>query len=185
MTPWSLPQTTTIGGVEYRLNTDYRDILEIIEYLNDPEKPELLRWQIAVALFYDCEDFPGEHLQEAMEYLAAFISCGDTTKTPGPKLLDWEQDAQIIVADVNKVAGMEIRAVPYLHWWTFLSYFQAIGEGQLLTLVSIREKIRTGKKLERWEQEYYHKNPERVILKTQYLAEEEAELEELKQLLGG
>lgn len=185
MTPWSLPQATTIGGVEYQLSTDYRDVLEIIGHLNDAENPELLRWRIAVALFYDCEDFPEEHLQEAMEYLSAFISCGDTTNAPGPKLLDWEQDAQIIVADVNKVAGTEIRAVPYLHWWTFLSYFRAIGEGQLLTLVSIREKIRTGKKLEPWEQEYYHKNPERVILKTQYLAEEEAELEELKQLLGG
>ena len=185
MTPWSLPQTTTIGGVEYQLSTDYRDVLEIIECLNDPENPELLRWRIAVALFYDCEDFPEEHLQKAMEYLSAFISCGDTTTTHSPKLLDWEQDAQIIVADVNKVAGTEIRAVPYLHWWTFLSYFRAIGEGQLLTLVSIREKLRTGKKLEPWEREYYQKNPERVILKMKYSAEEEAELDELKQLLGG
>ena len=185
MMTWSLPQTATIGGVEYQLNTDYRDVLEIIEYLNDPENPEYLRWQIAVALFYDCEEFPEEHLQEAMEYLAAFIACDDTPSALSPKLLDWEQDAQIIVADVNKVAGTEIRAVPYLHWWTFLSYFRAIGEGQLLTLVSIREKLRTGKKLEPWEQEYYHKNPERVILRTKYLAEEEEELDELKQLLGG
>jgi hypothetical protein len=185
MTPWSLPQTATIGGVEYQLSTDYRDILEIISCLNDPENPEMLRWRIAVALFFDCEDFPEEHLQEAMEYLAAFISCGDTGNTPAPKLLDWEQDAQIIVADVNKVAGMEIRAIDYLHWWTFLSYFRAVGEGQLLTLVSIREKLRTGKKLEQWEQEYYRKNPERVILRTKYLAEEEAEFDELKELLGG
>lgn len=185
MMPWELPQTATVGGVEYQLSTDYRDVLEIIEYLNDPETPELLRWRIAVALLFDCEEFPEEHLQEAMEYLSAFISCGDTSSASGPKLLDWEQDAQVIVADVNKVAGMEVRAVPYLHWWTFLSYFQAIGEGQLLTLVSIREKLRTGKKLESWEREYYQKNPERVILKTKYSAEEEAELDELKQLLGG
>lgn len=185
MMPWELPQTATIGGVEYQLSTDYRDVLEIIEYLNDPETPELLRWRIAVALFFDCEEFPEEQLQEAMEYLSAFISCGDTSSAPGPKLLDWEQDAQVIVADVNKVAGMEVRAVPYLHWWTFLSYFRAIGEGQLLTLVSIREKLRSGKKLESWEREYYQKNPERVILKTKYSAEEEAELDELKQLLGG
>ena len=185
MTLWSLPQTTTIGGTEYQLSTDYRDVLEIIGYLNDQENPEILRWRIAVALFYDCEDFPEEHLQEAMDYLAAFIACDDTPSAPSPKLLDWDQDAQVIVADVNKVAGMEIRAVPYLHWWTFLSYFRAIGEGQLLTLVSIREKLRTGKKLEPWEQEYYHKNPERVILRTKYLAEEEEELDELKELLGG
>ena len=185
MMTWSLPQTTVIGGVEYQLSTDYRDVLEIIGHLNDLENPEWLRWQIAVALFYECVDFPEEHLQEAMEYLSEFISCGDSSTTPAPKLLDWEQDAQIIVADVNKVAGVEVRAVPYMHWWTFLAHFRAIGEGQLLTLVSIREKLRTGKKLEKWEQEYYHKNPERVHLKTQFLAEEEAELEELKQLLGG
>ena len=134
---------------------------------------------------YDYEQFPEEHLQEAMEYLAAFIACGDMTAAPAPKLLDWEQDAQIIAADVNKVAGVEVRAIPYLHWWTFLSYFRSIGEGQLLTLVSIREKLRTGKKLEQWEQEYYRKNPERVIMKTKYLAEEEAEFDELKELLGG
>lgn len=184
MMSWSLPQTAIIGGVEYQLSTDYRDVLEIIGYLNDLEKPEILRWQIAVAVFFDCGEFPEEHLQEAMEYLAAFISCGDAS-VDAPKLLDWEQDAPIIVADVNKVAGMEIRAVPYLHWWTFISYFRAIGEGQLSTLVSIREKLRTGKKLEQWEQEYYQKNPERVILKTKYLAEEEAELDEIKALLGG
>lgn len=185
MMTWDLPQTAAIGGVEYPLATDYRDVLEVIDYLNDPEKPEYLRWQIAVALFFDCEEFPEEHLQEAMEYLAVFISCGDISSAPGPKLMDWEQDAQIIVADVNKVAGTEIRALPYLHWWTFLSYFRAIGEGQLLNLVSIREKLRSSKKLEPWEREYYQKNPERVILKTKYSAEEEAELDELKELLGG
>ncbi len=185
MTPWSLPQTAVIGGVEYQISTDYRDVLEIIGYLNDSANPEPLRWRIAVAVFFDCEEFPVEHLQEAMEYLAAFISCGDTSTSHGPKLLDWEQDAAIIVADVNKVAGMEVRAVPHLHWWTFISYFRAIGEGQLSTLVSIREKLRTGKKLEPWEREYYQKNPEQVILKQKYLAEEEAELDELKELLGG
>ena len=102
----------------------------------------------------------------------------------GPRLLDWEQDAQIILADVNKVAGTEIRSLPFLHWWTFLSYFNAVGEGQLATLVSIREKRRTGKKLEKWEEEYYRKNKHRVDLKKRYTPEELAEQERLKKLLG-
>ena len=84
MTLWSLPQTTTIGSTEYQLSTDYRDVLEIIGYLNDQENPEILRWRIAVALFYDCEDFPEEHLQEAMDYLAAFIACDDTPSARAP-----------------------------------------------------------------------------------------------------
>ena len=98
--------------------------------------------------------------------------------------MDWEQDAHAIIADVNKVAGCEVRSLPYLHWWTFLSYFQAIGEGQLSTLVSIRDKIRRGKKLEKWEQDYYRENKNRIDFKKKYSAEDIAEQERLKKLLG-
>lgn len=183
MSLWELPTTAEIGGVTYPIHADYRDILEVFRYLDDPDQPEFVRWQIALALFYEGQ-IPPEHRTEAMEYLAEFIACGEKNSRPGPKLLDWEQDAQMIVADVNKVAGTEVRALPFLHWWTFLSWFNAIGEGQLSTLISIREKLRKGKKLEKWEQEYYRKNKERVDLKKQYSAEELAEQEHLKKLLG-
>lgn len=183
MSCWQLPRTATIGGREYPLNTDYRDILDIMRYLNDSERPEYLRWQIALALFYEGQ-IPAEHQREAMEYLAEFIACGQQDTKPTPRLLDWEQDAQIIVADINKVAGAEIRSVTYLHWWTFLSYFNAIGEGQLSTLVGIRDKLHSGKKLEKWEQEYYRRNKARVDLPKRYTAEELAEQERLKKLLG-
>lgn len=183
MTPWRLPESAEIGGMEYKLNTDFQDVLEIMQYLEDPDRPEYLRWRIAVALFFEGE-IPDKHLQEAMEYLADFISCGERDGKPGPKLLDWEQDAQAIIADVNKVAGMEIRTLPHLHWWTFLSYFQAIGEGQLSTLVAIRDKLHKGKKLEKWEQEFYRNHKSKVDLKKRYSAEDLAEQERLKKLLG-
>lgn len=183
MNPWRLPETAEIGGTAYKLNTDFRDILEIMGYLDNQEMPEYLRWRIALALFYEGE-IPAQDQQEAMGYLAAFISCGETDGKPGPKLLDWEQDARAIIADVNKVAGTEIRSMPYLHWWTFLSYFNAIGDGQLSTLVSIRDKLRRGKKLEQWEKDFYRENKSRVDLKKKYSAEELAEQERLKKLLG-
>ena len=183
MNLWSLPTSATIGGVEYPLNTDYRDILEIFEYLNDPDNPEWVRWKIAIALFYEGE-IPEEHQSEAMQYLVDFISCGEQEEKPGPKLLDWEQDAPLIAADINKVAGTEIRAVEYLHWWTFMAFFRALGEGQLLNVVTIREKLRTGKLLEKWEKEFYNKNKSRVDLKKRYSAEELEEQERLKRLLG-
>ena len=74
--------------------------------------------------------------------------------------------------------------MPFLHWWTFMADFNAIGEGQLSTMVSIRDKLRRGKKLEKWEQEFYRKNKDRVDLKQRYSAEELAEQERLKKLLG-
>ena len=181
---WELPVEVWIGGEKYAIHADYRDILEIFAYFEDPDLPEYLRWQIALALFYEGE-IPPKHQQEAMEYLMAFINCGKLeVGRPGPKLLDWEQDALTIVADVNKVAGREIRAMPFLHWWTFMSWFNAIGEGQLSTLISIRDKLARGKKLEKWEQEYYRKNKERVDIKKRYSTQERSEQERLQKLLG-
>ena len=184
MIPWSLPETAEICGTVYQLHTDYRDILRIFRELNNPDKPDWLRWEIAVALFFE-EEVPEEHFREASLYLADFLAGGESDETDGPRLLDWEQDAAVIAADVNKVAGMEIRAVRHLHWWTFLAYFHAIGEGQLSMLVSIRDKLARGKKLEKWEKDYYHKHKSQVDLRKRYSAEEIAAQERLKALLDG
>lgn len=184
MTGWELPTSAVIGGKIYQLHADYRDVLEVFLYLDDPDLPEYLRWQIALALFFE-EKIPEQHRQEAMEYLSAFITCGRMDKKQhGPKLLDWEQDAPVIVADVNKTAGQEIRALPFVHWWTFLSWFNAIGEGQLSTVVSIREKLLKGKKLDKWERDFYRENKQLVDMKKRYSLQELEEQARLKKLLG-
>lgn len=184
MNLWQLPKCAVIGGRTYPLHTDYRDILEIFSYLDDPDVPQYLRWQIATALFFEGE-IPEECQQEAMEYLCQFLRGGAPEDgQTGPKLLDWQQDAHLIVADINKSAGQEIREVPYLHWWTFLSLFHSIGQGQLSTVVSIRDKLRRGKKLEDWEKEFYRENKHRVDLPKRYSKEEILEQERLNKLLG-
>ena len=182
MNPWKLPTSADIGGVQYEINTDYRDVLEIVQYLNDDQMPDFMRWQIAIGLFYE-GDIPDEHFQEAAQYIADFISYGEQGK-PGPKLLDWEQDAKMIIADVNKTAGQEIRSLPYLHWWSFMSYFHAIGEGQLSTVVSIRKKLKEKKKLEKWEKDYYRSNKEQIDLKKKISPQQQAEIDRLNALLG-
>lgn len=179
---WRLPVEAEIGGRTYPLHTDFRDVLEIISFLEDEELPEFLRWQIAVGLFFE-GGVPEAHRQEAMEFLAAFIRCGEADR-PGPRLLDWQQDASVIIADVNRVSGQEVRAVKYMHWWTFLSWFHAIGEGQLSAIVAIRDKLRRGKRLEGWEREFYRENKARVDLKRRYTRQELREREQLERLLG-
>ena len=91
--------------------------------------------------------------------------------------------AALIVADVNKVAGQEIRALPFLHWWTFLGYFHAIGEGQLSAVVTIRDKLSRGKKLEEWEKDYYRENRKTVELQRRLSREEIREQERIQALL--
>ena len=88
------------------------------------------------------------------------------------------------VADINRVAGREVRSLPFCHWWTFLAWFMGIGEGQLSTVVSIREKRRKGKKLSDWEREFYQENRGKVEFRRKYSAKELEEQERFKALLG-
>lgn len=174
MNPYTLPKSACIGGKSYPISWDFRDILEVIGYLNDQSYPTYLRWHIALNLFYE-GDVPQE-LGDAMDFMTDFIGKG----TPGPKLFDWTADADAILSDVNRVAGREVRGEEKLHWWTFLSYFHAIGQGQLSLRVGIRDKLRRGKKLESWEQEFYRANRDTIRM----TAPDSPEKQRLEALLG-
>lgn len=183
---WGLPTSVELSSGAYAIETDYRDILDIIKVLSVPDQSDTERIYVSMALFYD--DFatmPATDWQQAVAEMMRFIAAGDEDDgQPAPQMIDWEQDETMIAADINKAAGCEVRALPYLHWWTFIAYFGAIGEGQLSTVAGIRDKLRRGKKLEKWEQEYYQKNKARVQLRPKYTTEELAEQERLKKLLG-
>lgn len=185
MTGWNLPESVKIGEREYQINTDYRDILDIISRLNDQEENNQTRIYVALALFYkEFAAMPQEHYQDAAIWMMRFINGGEdeTDNRPRQKLIDWEQDRNMIVADVNKVAGCEVRALPFCHWWTFIAWFNGIGEGQLSAVVSIREKRRKGKKLADWEREFYREHRAQVDLKQRYTPQEN---DLLKQWVGG
>ena len=95
-----------------------------------------------------------------------------------------EQDAPLIAADINKAAGCEVRALPYLHWWTFMAWFNSIGDGQLATMLRVRSKLHHGQKLQPWEQDYYRKNKAMVDLRPRLNPAEIAERRRLQRLLA-
>ena len=147
---WGLPKSVTFSGKEYTHRSDFREILKLLSLLGDENKPETLRWYAACFYFYQGQLPPAE---EAVSYLERFLTAGQKA-APGPRLFDWNHDAQLIAGAVNAVAGREVREMEYLHWWTFLGYFRAIGEGPFATVVSIRDKRRRGAKLTPQEQEF-------------------------------
>ena len=58
--------------------------------------------------------------------------------------MSWEQDFDMIIAPVNRIAGCEVRALEYLHWWSFLSFYQEIGDCCLLKWFVFGTKRHTG-----------------------------------------
>ena len=81
----------------------------------------------------------------------------------------------MIVSAINNVAGKEVRAEEYIHWWTFVSYYMAIGESTLSTVVSIRHKMMTSEKLEKWETKYKRENSQYFVWNSKTVEEKEAE----------
>lgn len=186
---WSLPTRACIEGEWYNIHADYRDILHLLAWLQGDRATQLNegeRWYIALALFYEEFDaMPRAAYSAAMRYLADFLACGqEEPHSPGPPLLDWQQDAPLIVAGVNRVAGQEVRALPFLHWWSFVAWFSGIGEGTLATVVGVRDKLRRGKKLEKWEQEFYRSNRNIVDLRPRLTQADRIEKQRLLAMLA-
>lgn len=172
--PYSLPESLQVQGVDMPIRTDYRAVLDVIRALNDAELDGADRAYVALAILYrDLDLINVDNAAEAFEAAMWFVSGGETDDNDDRgnkdvRLMDWEQDFPLIVAPINKAAGCEVRAVPYMHWWTFLAYYREIGECAFSTIVSIRQKKKKHKKMEKWEEEFYRENRSRIDLKCEH-----------------
>ena len=180
---FDLPSSVEIDGEQHPIRTDYRVILEIIQMLADPDLSDADRAEGVLDMFY-------LHPEEILDYKEAvsqcfrFIDHSDRPSRKSPRLVDWEQDFEYIIAPVNRVLGYEARAVEYdpetnkggLHWWTFLAAYMEIGgDCTFAQIVSIRDKRARGKKLEKWERDWWRRNSDIVNLRKKY-SESENEL---------
>lgn len=185
MTGYTLPTSVCVAGTDYPIRTDFRAVLDVLCAMNDPELGEREKSIVLVQIMFpDWQNIPFEHLQECCKKACEFIDCGNRDDgKPHPKMIDWEQDAPIIVPAVNSVAHAEVRSVPYLHWWTFWGYFMEVGESLLSSVLNIRDKKAKHKKLEKWEQEFYRENKEIIDFKRKETAEEKAARESIEKWL--
>jgi hypothetical protein len=165
---YEIPTSIEIDGRQFHIrnNGDYRVILDCFQALEDVELQPTERILASLIIFYEdfntIEDIYEVNIEKAVSEMYNFFNCGsDNFGTSSKyKLIDWEGDAQLICSAVNKVAGTEVRSVPYIHWWTFMGYYTAIGDSPISTIIHIRDKIMSNKKLEKYEREFRMKNPQ-------------------------
>jgi len=186
-----LPKSIYIDGTEVKIRTDYRDILRVFEAFNDPELSDSEKWQVCVVIMLeDISLLYTLNQEKIMNEIDAFINFGTTDdgKIQSP-LLNWEQDEHLIFSAINNVAKQEIRSLDYVHWWTFIGYFNCIGEGLLSQVIHIRSKKSKNKKLDKHEEEFYKDNRKMIDLQPKKLKEEiqneiDEEKERIKKIIG-
>lgn len=190
---WEFPTSLNIGGTDYEIRTDYRAVLDLLAALNDKDLEDedkrieayLKSRVILEIMFPKCDDIPDEYVQEALDKVSEFIDMGIVDNSKKPKLMDWEQDAPILVPAINKVLNTEIRAQKHIHWWTFLGAYMEIGESLFSNIIHIRQKKAKGQKLEKWEQEFYKENKSLIDFKEKKEKRSEEEKSAINDLFYG
>lgn len=174
---YDLPKTANVDGVELAIRYDYRVILTILEMLNDPDLPDETKADGLIELFYVEPTKAWKNPKEAVEACYDFIDMGETPDKKSPRVMDWQQDFRYIIAPVNRVLGYECREINYdydantggLHWWTFMAAYMEIGGDCMFSqIVSIRDKLARGKKLEKYEREWLSRNRRIVDFKQKF-----------------
>jgi hypothetical protein len=189
---YSLETSIQVNQVSFNIRNqgDYRVVLDCFEALNDTELTDIERLYAALIIFYedfsDPEDFPDrETLDKLIRAMFDFFNQHEDlqSNTQNVKVIDWETDSNLISSAINKVANQEIRSLSYLHWWTFLGYYMAIGECLLSTVVSIRYKLLKHEKLEKYEKKFKQDNPQYFNIDLRTTEQKEAD-EYIRQLWG-
>lgn len=180
MNKYKLPTSVEINGKECEFNSDFRDIIDIMNILDDPDLLEVERIEVALKYFYKTDDYLGD-IKQAVTEMLDFISPDSVNESSESKkpLYSWEQDFNIIIAPINKTLGYDVRGKDYLHWWTFLSAFMEIGECTFSTYVGIRDKLNRGKKLEKHEERIYRDHKKEIQLRKKVDSTTQAMLDEI------
>lgn len=171
---YDLPTALDVGGIRHEIRSDYRAVLDIISALSDFELSNAEKANVLLRIFYI--EMPDD-IEEAIKQCFWFINCGKPeSMAKQPRLMDWEQDFPLIAAGMNLAFGGEVRAVEYMHWWTFIGYYQNMGDCMFAQVVSIRRKISRGEKLDKLEREFYRNNREIIDLREKSTSEDDEQL---------
>ena len=175
---FDLPSTITISGIEYPVRTDFRVILEIFVMLDDPDLTDADKTEALLCMFF-IERPPDT--EAALQAFTDFVDPRQGQKKERKKqspFISWSQDFDLMVAPINHILGFECRSANYLHWRTFLAaYLEIPPESVFARVLRIREKLRTGKKLEKYERTWYSKNRDLVHLRPKLSKAEEELIE--------
>lgn len=172
---YELPHSVVIDGTEYEIETDFRAILDIFSILNDVDLTNTEKCIGILGIFYhDFRNMPEEHFEQGIKKCFEFINCGNMeSQKKSVKLMDWEQDFQYLIAPINRVAGKELRAEQYIHWFSFVSYYYEIGDCYFAHIVRIRDLKAHGKLKDKADKEFYRRNKEVIDIKRHYSESEQ------------
>lgn len=176
------PDRAEVVGKVYRLNTDYRTCIRIIQAMEDVNLTEIEKQSILLRLLY--QELP-EDIPEAVRKGVLFLNCGEAKEScGGERVYSFRQDDRYIFAAVDKVLQGRLSKGESVHWWEFVSAFMEMPEDCVMSRIIYYRSRKNAGKLTKEEKEVWAKNRELFELEEVQTAEEKAKEDAFMALLG-
>lgn len=126
------PDTIQVNSNEIPIVTDFREYIRLLDMLNDDElKSSEKTYYLSQYFLEQPDDF-----LEAMEQLTDFIlmkidNKESVSKAAGEEykkeVYSFEYDYPFIFSAFLSEYGINLRTVPYMHWWEFRNLFDGLS----------------------------------------------------------
>ncbi len=133
------PKSVCVGGKDIPIITDFREIVKLMDML----RADSLTYEEKMYLLLQYFQEQPEDLEKAVDALSDFVamrelgrqnasdvhSCEEEDEKPQRDVYSFEIDYPFIFSAFLQDYGINIRTIPYMHWWEFRMLFSGLSEG--------------------------------------------------------
>lgn len=182
-----LPETVEIDGIEYEINSNFRNSILFECMINDNSLSEEEKVRATLDLYYPV--IP-ENINEAVNKAIWFYSCDRKAKQGKGKgknqkkqIYSFEDDAEYIYAAFMDQYRIDLNSIDYLHWWRFKALFKALKEDNEIVKIMGYRAADLSKIKDKDQKAFYKQMQELYKIEEQISDEDLAELEKWNNIL--
>lgn len=134
----NLPESIVVDGAEIPIHTDFRASIRFEELMQDPRLSDEARVAGMLSVYFDDGAAPVlQHLcrmgkaEALVAAILTFYRCGEPERPPTGRTersYSFSADERRIYAAFSEQYGIDLYAVPYLHWWKFSAMFSGLSD---------------------------------------------------------
>lgn len=120
-----LPDAVDVGGASIPIRTGFRTGIQVARTLDSGLSGGIIT-QTMLGLYMPGTRMPD--LDAAVTACIWFFRCGKTGKSASGRVIDWDHDADTILADFQREYGIALAdPATRLHWWVFMALMRGLS----------------------------------------------------------
>ena len=128
------PEYAEVGGIKYKINTDYRVALRCFEVIEDASICDEERALAVIFLLFG--EVPTNRLDDFLRIAGDYLRCGEKAETQASanRDMDFTADEKYIVASFMSDYQIDLSSVD-MHFWQYIHLIQGFTDRSIMSRV--------------------------------------------------